>query len=87
MHRVPAQGQLRGLRPLPERQEPSDLQDEAVREAHREEGKWRVYPHFCLPDFDNIHGAAPFFRESFSSNARNKCMENGVRWELNRIIF
>lgn len=39
VHRVPEEGQLRGLRPVPERQEPSDLQDEAVREAHREEGK------------------------------------------------
>ena len=39
MQRVSAQGQLQRVRPLPERQVPPDLQDEAMREAHREKAK------------------------------------------------
>lgn len=39
VHRLPAEGQLRRLRALPQRQVPPDLQTAALREAHREKGR------------------------------------------------
>ena len=37
VRRLPAEGQLRRLRPLQERQEPPDLQGPPLRQTHREE--------------------------------------------------
>ena len=37
VRRLPAEGQLRRLRPLQERQEPPDLQGAPLRKTHREE--------------------------------------------------
>lgn len=40
VHRLSAQGQLRRLRALSQRQVPSNMQAASMREVDREEGEW-----------------------------------------------
>jgi len=72
MRGMPAQGQLWGVRPLPKRQEPPDLQAAPLREAHREEGKsahWFSILRSC-PTESKYESGGEYPTDSFTGSAK-----------------